>query len=130
MSWFTRKSQPKPRVISSIGIFYFDGAGWLTEFREGELVFMCCKSDLDTRIIDQAKALLDKVEFHRQRALEYAKTHGDAWDGKCRLQLESIEITDILENKFGLTFSVESHPDETVSVEFIDGQPFDVWGAD
>jgi len=63
--------------------------------------------------------------------MDYVKTHAaEVWDGEGSLTLEAIDITDILDDKVGLTFGVEGQPDYTVTVEFVDGEPHEVWGAD
>lgn len=103
----------------------------MTEPSEGSLVVLSSGNELDTGAIDRAQALVQGIESYRQRAMDYAKTHGaNVWDGKGSLTLEAIDITDILYNKVGLTFGVEGQPDFTVTVEFLDGEPHLVWGAD
>ncbi len=132
MRWFARRKRPVPTIKSPLGVFSFDGTSWLTEPAEGELYFLSTKSELDPAAFERAQALVQDLEAHRQSALAYAQTHGaNVWlpaDGD--LQLEAVDITDILQNEWGLTFGVAGQPDFTVTVEFRDGKPVDIWGAD
>jgi hypothetical protein len=121
-----------PTVKSKIGVFSFDGNGWLTTPSNGALVFIFAKSELSTDAIARAESLGGQLETYQRVALEYASAADDyaalAKDGK--LELEGIDFTEILEDQFGLTFGVKGKPDFTVSVEFRDGRPVEIWGAD
>jgi len=131
MSWFSQKKSPEPYVKSSLGRFTFQETAWMTQPAEGSLVVLASGNELDTRAIDRAQSLLLEIDAYKQRAVDYAKTHGaNVWDGKGGLTLEALDITDILNNKVGLTFGVEGRPDFTLTVEFLDGSPQLVWGAD
>ncbi len=103
----------------------------MTEPAEGSLAVLSSGNELDTRAIDRTQSLVQEIDSYRQRAVDYATTHGaNVWGGQGDLVLEAIDITDILDNKFGLTFGVKGQPDFTVTVEFLDGNPHLVWGAD
>ena len=132
MRWFARRERHVPTIKSPLGVFSFDGTGWLTEPDVGKLVFLSTKSELDTDVFERAQALVQDIEAYRQAALDYAHTHGEnVWRGTDRdLQLESVDITDILQDGWGLTFGVAGQPDLTVTVEFREGKPVDIWGAD
>lgn len=131
MGWFSRKERPTPSVKTCLGTFRFDETGWMTDPSEATLVFQYGHSQLDTVAIERAERLVREIEELRQRAIHYAKTHGgDVWDCQSGLALEAVDITDILEDRLGLTFGVEGEPDLTVTVEFAKGEPVEVWGAD
>lgn len=132
MRWFSRRERHVPTIKSPLGVFSFDGTDWLTEPVEGTLVFLSTGSELDTEVFERAQALVQDIEAHRQAALDYAQSHGEnVWRGADDdLQLEAVDITDILQNEWGLTIGVTGQPDFTVTVEFRDGKPVEIWGAD
>ena len=131
MGWFSRKERPKPSLKTRLGIFRFDDTGWMTDPDEATLVFQYGHNQLDMTAIERAEGLVQELDVLSQRAIHYAKTHGDdVWDCQSGLVLEAFDITEILDGRFGLTFGVEGEPDFTVTVEFAKGEPVEVWGAD
>jgi hypothetical protein len=111
---------------------WFDGTGWATKPLEGELVLLSTNNEFDTEAINRGASLLGELATYREVALNYVHTHGQSvWleqDGN--LELEAIDITELPENKFGMTFGVIGQPDFTITVEFENEHPIDVWGAD
>jgi len=131
MTWFFRKKPIVARIRTSLGTFSFDGTGWITDPRSGALIVLSNGSELDTRAIDRAQGLIENIDFHRERALAYVRSSGsNVWDGNGQLALEEIDITNILNHEFGLTFGLKGQPDFTVTVEFRNQEPYSVWAAD
>ncbi len=129
--WFSKKARQKPRLKTDIGTFTFDATGWMTEPTEHSLIITSCHAELSLAAIDKARTLLGEIDKYSSIAVDFAKRDGGkVWDGKGELVLESVDITDILDGDFGLTFGLHSEPDFTVTVEFRDGKPQVVWGTD
>ena len=131
MLWFSKSEQLKARVKTRLGTFAFENSGWITDPCESTLAFQWINNPLDTSALERAETLMLEIGVLGKEAIKYAKTHGgDVWDCKSTLTLEAIDITDILADRIGLTFVVEGQPDFTVAVEFVNGEPASVWGAD
>lgn len=130
MGWFT-KPRATPRVRTSIGTFIFDGRGWLTQPAENNVVIMYCNEELDVSAIDKAQSLIGRIEELSDVGRSYAKSAQPALlDASDDLVLEAIDVTDVADAKVGLTFGVRDDPDRTFTVEFRNGSPYSLWGAD
>lgn len=131
MAWFRRQSRPEPRLSTDLGVFRFDGAGWITEPSRESISFQFLGEELDLASIDLLRQHLEEIDQLRTAALEYARRQpGDAWDGQGQPILEAIDFTDLRHGRFGLTFGFDQRPDFTVTVEFRHGAPAEVWAAD
>jgi len=94
-------------------------------------MFVVTSEELDTRAVDGAQALIQRRDEYVRLALDYAKNHRDVWDGECHLNLETIDITELVNaNKFGLTFGTEENPDFTLTIEFEGDVPYEIWAGD
>lgn len=131
MSWRFSKSKLKPSIRCEFGTLFFDGTGWSTAPDERSLHLFTVNVEFDSRAIQLLADLLKSIDALKSAALSYIATHGNpVWDGSSELVLESVDFTDILQGGFGLGFGTEAQPDFTVHVEFVNGQPSEVWAAD
>jgi hypothetical protein len=132
MSWFHRRTLPTPTVKTAIRVFAFYGDSWITPPSDGELTFSFANIELSTEAIAQAESLSRQIASYEQVALQYLRSDGEyaslVTNGK--LKLEELDFTEILDKTFALTFGVEGEPDTTVTVEFRDGRPVEIWSAD
>ena len=121
----------RPRVKTPLGTFTFDETGWMTD-PNCTPVFQWINSELDLTAVVHAQRLNQQIDRFTDAAIQYAKLRADTtgWDGEGMLSLEAVDITSILNERFGLTFGIESQPDFTVTVEFVAREPNEVWTAD
>lgn len=131
MSWFKRPVKATPRILSDIGTFVFDKDSWLTPPDEDSLVLVVTGSDFDIGIIDVARTLIPRLEDLSQNAIDYVRKNGTSlWEGTGDLKLEAVDLTDLLNHDFALTLGLSTNPDFTITVEFHDNQPVQIWTAD
>jgi len=130
MSWFSRTPR-KLTVQTELGTFRFEHDGWMTDPNEGSLMVLFSGRQLDNAVIEAAAKLITKLEVLADIGQNYARKCGqNVWDGKGELTPELLDVTDLLDGKFGLTYGVSGHPDTTVTIEFHDEKPIEVWAAD
>lgn len=131
--WFSRKlDRRRPTVKTHIGAFEFDGDDWTAvSHAYGEVYVRSTGHKIDIDAVRRAEAVLESLEEHCATALNYIADNGaTAWDSEGQLSVESIDITEILNDEFGLTFGVSDNAGYTLTVEFREGVPCEVWGAD
>ncbi len=129
--WFKKKKQLEPCVHTELGTFTFHGNGWMTGIGEDELTIIIDGAEFDVAILEPASLVLRDLDAYVMAALGHARASGRELGIENIKQLpEAIDLTGILQNLFGLTFGVSDNPDFTITIEFVDGTPVNIWGAD
>lgn len=130
MGWFSKSKRIRPSVKTSIGTFTFFDEGCVTTLRD-EIEVYSSGIELDVATVARAAEVINEIDRYVLLAIDYARSpDSDIWDGRSKLTLVAIAITDILDEQFSLMFSVESEVEHTVNVEFNRGKPVEVWGGD
>jgi hypothetical protein len=126
-----RRKPVIPRILTTVGMFAFDGRWWSARSCVGDVDLYVLNNDFDAKAIEAATKLLGGIDQLSQEAISFAIANGgDVWDMKSKLKLESIDITEIRDGRYALTFCVLGEEDATVSVEFKDEKPTEVWAGD
>ncbi len=128
MRWFWKRTR-SPKVKTDFGVFRFDETGWISIPVGKGIVFQICDEEFDVGLVDRVGSVMEQIDAFTRKAVNYATAHGYA-ELQRELILEAIDITELLKDKWGMTFGINSKPDFTVSVEFSAGEPCEVWGAD
>ncbi len=120
-----------PRIVTVVGTFALDGRWWSARSCVSEIDLYVLNNDFDAKAVEAASKLLGDIDQLSQAAISFAIAHGeDLWDVKRKLKLESIDITEIIEGRYGLTLCVLGEEDVTVFVEYENEKPTEVWAGD
>jgi hypothetical protein len=130
MGWLFKSKRVPPAIKTRIGTFSYDGTNWTALIGAQNLILLWTETEFNADVVERAEEVLKQDDALSHRALNFLRQQKDLWDQKTTLSLESVDITELLNDRFSMAFAVEGCPDLILTVEFENGEPKGAWGAD
>lgn len=131
---FNKKKEKKIKIITEKCTLEWTGDSWCGRLTNDDfsLVVFYVGYEFNLTALNNCDEILHDVKNYIDVALRYIEKEETAYLHEYgKVELESIDITNLVKKgSFGLGFSFADWEDGTITVEFNEYKPVELWGAD